>query len=284
MCFVDLTQAYDSVDRTLLWTVLARFGVPPKLLANSTMGCERASGRVTADVRTGSVWHGLRQGCVLAPLLLNIFFTAVLRVVVERFSVNAAVKDMVCTKVKENKGGGKKRERPEKGRDILQETGGAETDLGNAVCRRCGIVSRSRNSLAKMMADIVAMCASFGLTVSEAKTDTMCLMTKGMDRVTFVTEAAGQVYKQAAKFVYLGATVCENIDLTVGINRRVLLANLRLKVWPASTAPAQNTNAPGRGHGNHIVRVCYVEPHRWPIFPYCARLTTDCSSAALDGR
>ena len=28
VCFIDLTKAYDSVDQTLLWTVLARFGVP----------------------------------------------------------------------------------------------------------------------------------------------------------------------------------------------------------------------------------------------------------------
>ena len=27
VCFIDLTKAYDSVDRTLLWTVLACFGV-----------------------------------------------------------------------------------------------------------------------------------------------------------------------------------------------------------------------------------------------------------------
>ena len=63
------------------------------------------------------------------------------------------------------------------------------------------IVSKSKNSLVKMMAVIVAICDSFGLTVWESYTETMCLMTKGMDRVTFVTEAADQVYKQAAKFV-----------------------------------------------------------------------------------
>ena len=33
MCFVDLAEAYDSVDRALAWTVLARFGVLRKMLA-----------------------------------------------------------------------------------------------------------------------------------------------------------------------------------------------------------------------------------------------------------
>ena len=32
LCFIDLTKAYDSVDRTLLWDVLARFDVPPRML------------------------------------------------------------------------------------------------------------------------------------------------------------------------------------------------------------------------------------------------------------
>ena len=37
ICFIDLTKAYDSVDQTLLWTllwtVLARFGIPQRMLA-----------------------------------------------------------------------------------------------------------------------------------------------------------------------------------------------------------------------------------------------------------
>ena len=33
VCFINLTKAYDSVDRTLSWTVLARFGVPQNMIS-----------------------------------------------------------------------------------------------------------------------------------------------------------------------------------------------------------------------------------------------------------
>ena len=33
MCFIDLQKAYGSVDRSLLWKVLARYGVPAKLVS-----------------------------------------------------------------------------------------------------------------------------------------------------------------------------------------------------------------------------------------------------------
>ena len=32
LCFIDLQKVYDSVDRTLLWQVLARFGTPPQMI------------------------------------------------------------------------------------------------------------------------------------------------------------------------------------------------------------------------------------------------------------
>ena len=43
-----------------------------------------------------------------------------------------------------------------------------------------GIVSQSPEQLIMMMGVIVIVCATFGLTVSKAKTEIMCLRTKGM--------------------------------------------------------------------------------------------------------
>ena len=33
MCFIDIHKAYDAVDRTLLWQVLNRIGVPSQMIA-----------------------------------------------------------------------------------------------------------------------------------------------------------------------------------------------------------------------------------------------------------
>ena len=32
VCFIDLTKAYDFVDRTLLWTLFAHFGMPQNII------------------------------------------------------------------------------------------------------------------------------------------------------------------------------------------------------------------------------------------------------------
>ena len=53
MCFIDLQKAYDSVDRELLWVVLARFGVPEKML---TVICQFHEG-IRTRVRTDDGEH-----------------------------------------------------------------------------------------------------------------------------------------------------------------------------------------------------------------------------------
>ena len=49
----------------------------------------------------------------------------------------------------------------------------------------------------------------------------MCLQTKGGGKVSFTTNAAGQVYKQTIEFVYLGGAITADRDLSIEITRRL---------------------------------------------------------------
>ena len=80
--------------------VLARFGVPEKMLTVIHQFHEGMRARVRADDGEHSerfdVTQGLRQGCVLSPLLFDIFFAAVTHAVVVRFSEDPdIVRDLV---------------------------------------------------------------------------------------------------------------------------------------------------------------------------------------------
>ena len=72
-----------------------------------------------------------------------------------------------------------------------------------------------------MMMVTVTACSSFGLTVSEAKSEIMCLETKGGEKVSFTINAAGQAYKQTIEFVYLGGAITADRDLSIEITRRL---------------------------------------------------------------
>ena len=75
-CFVDLEKAYDRVPRDKLWKVLQEYGVDGQLLrAIKSFYCRpevcvRVNGKQSKPFHVGV---GLRQGCVLSPLLFIVY-------------------------------------------------------------------------------------------------------------------------------------------------------------------------------------------------------------------
>ena len=136
------------------------------------------------------------------------------------------------------------------------------------------VVSQSLEQLRKMMGVIVVVCAAFGLTVLEAKTEITWLRTKEMSEytATFTVQAAGQVYTQMNEFVYLGGNVNYNADLSIEVNRRIrntwflLLEVYTQTVRPTERSPrAQNPDSQSRGTQDNAVRLRHVEPARAPV-------------------
>ena len=62
VCFIDLTNAYDSVDRTLLWIVLARFGVPQRMISVIRQFHDGMRACVRLDDCVCSGWFAVKQG------------------------------------------------------------------------------------------------------------------------------------------------------------------------------------------------------------------------------
>ena len=74
------------------------------------------------------------------------------------------------------------------------------------------------------MGAVVVVSATFGLTVSGAKTEIMRLRTKGILESTaiFSVETAGEMDNQTNEFAYLGGNVNHNnTDLSIEVDRRI---------------------------------------------------------------
>ena len=75
-CFVDFSKAFDSIPRDILFQKLLDIGVTGKFydiirfIYEGDQLCIKINDAITSSIRT---MMGVRQGCVLSPLLFNIF-------------------------------------------------------------------------------------------------------------------------------------------------------------------------------------------------------------------
>ncbi|KAK0152198.1 LINE-1 retrotransposable element ORF2 protein [Merluccius polli] len=78
--FIDLSKAFDTINRELLWKHLSKLGVPPKFLSILQQLHDGMQARVLAGELQSQFFEvkvGVKQGCVLAPVLFNIILSAI---------------------------------------------------------------------------------------------------------------------------------------------------------------------------------------------------------------
>ncbi len=225
--FIDLTKAFDTVNRDGLWKLLRKFGCPETF----TILIRSFHDGMTARVQESGVLsepfpvtNGTKQGCVLAPTLFAIVFSALLL---------EAFRDM------------------DKGVYLQFRTDGGLFNLRRLKARTkvmemlirdllfaddCALVAHTLEDIQSMMDCFAAAARRFGLTISIKKTESMYQPAPGKSYVDPLVTIEGTTLKPVKKFCYLGSILSNSATIDDEVIQRIAKANssygrLRHRLW-----------------------------------------------------
>ena len=78
---MDLTKTFDTVSHENLWKIMSKFGCPQKFINIVHQFHDAIFAQVLDNgqsSRAFPVTNGVKQGCVLAPILFSMMFSAIL--------------------------------------------------------------------------------------------------------------------------------------------------------------------------------------------------------------
>ncbi|XP_065279376.1 uncharacterized protein LOC135895225, partial [Emys orbicularis] len=224
--FIDLTKAFDTVNREALWTILTRLGCPRKFVQIIRLFHDSMTGEVLSDGATSApfnITNGVKQGCVLAPVLFNLFFACVL---------NHAVKDL------------------DQGIYVKYRHDGSLFDLRHLNAKtktvqklllealfadNCALMAHTENDLQHIVNKFAEASQLFGLTISLGKTEVLHQSAPGSNASVPSISIDGTQLKVVENFKYLGSVISSDGSLDNEINARISNASqapgcLRVKV------------------------------------------------------
>ncbi|KAI8499222.1 hypothetical protein Bbelb_229860 [Branchiostoma belcheri] len=186
--FIDFTKAFDSIHRPSLWNIMQMYGLPNKVIS--------AIKHIYADfkccVRTDdgfSGWFevvtGVRQGCVLSPILFALAIDWVLQ---------QSTKD--------------------KGIPWLQGQRLSDLDFADDIAG----LAESTKDLQALVSEIGSTAGGIGLTISGKKTKNMLTGSHPPPTSVFID---GKEVEIVQNFTYLGSSINSNGDMDKELDCRV---------------------------------------------------------------
>ena len=280
MCFIDLRKAYDSVNRELLWKAMREYGISGKIvrIMNSLYENTRAQVRVNGVLSEHlSLKTGVKQGCVLSPLLFNIFIDWVVRRVMKNVGDTG-----IAIKYSQ-----KRKELHVKERDRTEQT------VVNMLMYADDMVVMDSEceNVRKFLIELDAQLSRVGMTMNVKKTKMMVLNGKIEEPIVI----RGEKVEEEKSFPYLGVSMRqehssgEEVALRIAKAVKVFRA-LHYPLWKRKQVSVETKVAIYRAavlpvllYGSEVWVLSVKERARLEVFQMkCLRVILDYQERALE--
>ena len=226
-CFIDLSKAFDTVNREALWVVLGKCGCPPKFVnmvksLHADMKARVNFGGTLSE--PFSVDNGVKQGDLEAPTIFAIYFAVMLLYAFKdldegiyiRYKTTGSVFDL--TRLKRN----------------FDNFVALIRDLLYA--DDCDLVSHTERGLQLLVNCFDSACDTFGFSINIPKTKVMFQPAPGNPFIKPTIFVKDKLLDVVKNFVYLGSTVSQTALLDSEISARIQKAaaafgKLSDRVW-----------------------------------------------------
>ena len=224
--FIDLTKAFDTVNREGLWRLLKKFGCPKKFISIIRQFHEGMSGRIVIDGATSepfNITNGLKQGCVLAAILFALFYAAMLDEALSDCPDGVSIRFRSGNLFKLSRLRANTRVMETLIRDLLYADD-------------CALVAESEDALQRMTTRFASAAKNFGLTVSLSKTEILFQPPPGQPHIDPQIHINGTVLKSVRHFTYLGSILSSEATIDLDVTNRISRASaafgrLNSRVW-----------------------------------------------------
>ena len=214
--YVDLTKAFDTVSREGLWRIMAKYGCPRKFIAIVRQLHDGMLARVQDNGETSDPFHvsnGVKQGCVLAPTLFSLMFSAMLTDAFSDADVGIGIKYRTNGSVFNL-------------RRLQAKTKVSTENINDFLfADDCALNAATEADMQRSVDKFSEACNNFGLTISTKKTEVLHQPAPGKPYVESNITINGQRLNVVAKFTYLGSTLSRNVVIDDEVNVRLAKAS-----------------------------------------------------------
>ena len=214
IAFIDLSKAFDTVNREMLWDIMRRSGCPNKFTNIVRAFHDHMKATVVVggeETEPFDVGVGVKQGCVMAPVIFNIYLAAATHLFREAFPIEQSIQityrldgsvfNLARLKAR------------------TKVAGDSVTELQYA--DDCALVAHSPEDLQLSITALCNIYSAMGLVINTDKTEVLNQW-HGTDHPTPLEIRIGEIaLKTTNQFCYLGSILSSTCSVDAEINNRI---------------------------------------------------------------